>query len=83
MSTKATLNINMPDFPADLQHRVVPERRDPTCPAFHFYEEAGEKDGSVYLEMTGAEFEATNHGIMVKIPAKVWNRIIKIGERPE
>jgi len=37
----------------------------------------------VYLELDDCEFEASNDGILVKIPANVWNRIIKVGPRPE
>ena len=85
MSTKSTLAINMPNFPADNPNieRVPVEQRDPDCPGFHFYEECFEEDKAVYLEMLDVEFEATHQGITVRIPAKVWNRIVKIGERPE
>jgi len=80
MSTKATLKINIPWIESE-DSLLEAEDRDPDCPYFHLYEEAFEEDGSVYLQMTNAEFEVSNHGIMLKIPAKVWNRIIKIGER--
>jgi hypothetical protein len=83
MSTKATLACNLPDFPEDNPNidRVPPENRDKDCPKFHLFAEVLEEDQAVYLELPGAEFEASQQGITVKIPAKVWNRIIKIGER--
>jgi len=83
MSTKGTLAGNFPDICEDNPHiyRVPPENRDKNCPKFHLYEEALDDDKAVYLELPSAEFEASQHGITLKIPAKVWNRIIKIGER--
>jgi hypothetical protein len=85
MSTKSTLSWNMPDFPKDSPNiDKVPEgNRDPNCPQYSLYEESFEEDGSVYLELRNCEFEATQDGLTVKIPREVWNRIIKIGERPK
>lgn len=85
MSTKNTLSWNMPTFPKDSPNidKVQESNRDPNCPYYCLYEEAFEQDGSVYLEMRNCEFEATQDGVTVKIPLEVWNRIIRIGERPK
>jgi hypothetical protein len=46
---------------------------------FHFYSEALEDDEARYLELTGAEFQASQHGVMVKIPAAIWEVIRHLG----
>jgi hypothetical protein len=69
MSTKSTLGSSTCEGSVD-------------CPSYHFYEECFERDGSVYLSIDSpVEFEANQHGVTIKIPAAIWNRIIKVGER--
>lgn len=84
MSTRYSLSFNFGavELSPEAQQRIPPERRDATCPAYHLYKEALSIENDVYLELTGKniEFEATPDSIIVRIPQKVWNRIIKIGE---
>jgi hypothetical protein len=47
---------------------------------FHFYSDVMEDDDSRYLELTGAEFQASHHGVTVKIPAAIWEVIRHFGE---
>jgi hypothetical protein len=46
---------------------------------FHLYSEALEDDDARYLELTGAEFQANHRGVMVKIPAAIWEVIRHLG----
>jgi hypothetical protein len=46
---------------------------------FHFYSEVMEDDGARYLELAGAEFEASHRGVTVKIPAAIWEVIRQLG----
>src|SRR5688572_14057104 len=41
---------------------------------FHFYHEAFDED-HVYLELEGAEFEASHNRVMVTIPVHIWEVI--------
>lgn len=70
MSTKRTLSHNI-------------KTKDASCPSYHLYEECFEDDGSLYLELEGADvrFVAKNDRVVVRIPCEVWNRIIQIGKR--
>lgn len=43
---------------------------------YHFYQEIFDVS-NVYLKMDKAEFEATNNSVMIKIPIKMWRKIIK------
>jgi hypothetical protein len=45
---------------------------------FHFYHEIFDEDG-VYLQLTGAEFEARSNYVMVRIPIHIWETIRHLG----
>lgn len=85
MSTKMTLDYNVPDV---THPEVPPDKRDEKLPRFHIYEEGFEENGTLYLQMEDCEFTVSRASrgrttLTLKIPAAVWNRIIKVGERHE
>lgn len=43
---------------------------------YHFYEECFDRS-NVYLQLEGAEFEANDRGVMVRIPIKIWREIFE------
>ena len=45
---------------------------------YHFYEECFDME-HVYLEIDGADFSACKDGVMVEIPRRIWNEIVKVG----